>query len=320
MSTPDLYPTGNPHDPDERGLLVGVGAQYTVHDLGNGRVSKIPNNFDGSRRFVGGWGTHFDAAYANAPNEMTIGGRDIAVPHVLRLTARYPLLYEALGRPSAGLGGGFTQDKVVPLSDAIPRRTDDEIRGYIEAYADLHLLCWRYGIAEGTLNFGSNNGLTESGRLVLLDFGEVQHDTTKAIGPLVREAAWETKDVFVNLFLPANLHDYYFSVMKDRLSGAFDRHWAAELDDLDRRVIQKPRVSESPEEIGPLVLALIERANREESWAIKGVSDEAMVALEACEWRHGFRLQNGLYEAAYACQGSVIELDDLPDNLRPGGP
>jgi len=320
MATPDLFPTGNPYDSDECGLLIGVGAQYTVHDLGNGRVSKVPNSFDGSRRFVGGWGTHFDATHANAPNEMTIGGRDIGVPHALRLAARYPGLYEALGRPKAMPGGSFTQDMVRPLSDVIPDATADEIRGYLEAYADLHQFCWRYGIAEAIFNFGINNGITDSGRLVLIDFGEVHPDTTKAIVFQVREAVWETKDVFVKMFLPENLHDYYFSVMKDRLTGTFDRHWAADLDDLDRRVIQKPRIRDNPEEIEPLVKALLKRANREEGWAIQGVSDEAMTALNACGWKHGFRLQNGLYKAAAACQGSVIELDDLPDDLRPDDP
>jgi hypothetical protein len=320
VPTSHLFPTGNPYDPDECGLLIGVGAQYTFHDLGNGRVSKVPNNFDGSRQFVGGWGTHFDATHANTPNEITIGGRNISVPHVLRLAARYPELYEALCRPQAGPGCNFTQDKVLSLADVIPDATDDEIRGYLEAYADLHQLCWRYGIAEGIFNFGNNNGITDSGRLVLIDFGEVQIDTTKAIVFQVKEAAWETKDVFVKLFLPANLHDYYFSVVKDRLSGTFDRHWAADLDDLDRRVIQKPRIREHPEEIGPLVEALLERANREEGWAIEGVSEEAMTALKACGWQHGFRLQNGLYEATGACENSVIGREDLPDELQPSGP
>lgn len=320
MATPDLFPTGNPHDPDERGLLIGVGGQYTVHDLGNGRVSKVPNDCGGSRLFVGGWGPHFDPTHANAPNEMTIGGRDTAVPHVLRLAARYPKLYEALARPRAGAGSSFTQDKVRPLSDVLPDATADEIRGYLEAFADLHQLCWRYGIAEAIFNFGINNGITDSGRLVLIDFGEVHPDMTKAIIFQVKEAVWETKDVFVKLFLPANLHDYYFSVMKDRLTGTFDRHWAADLDDLDRRVIQVPRIRDNPEEIEPIVQALLKRANREEGWAIQGVSDEAMTALNACGWKHGFRLQNGLYKTAAACQGSVIELDDLPDDLRPDDP
>ena len=320
MAKPDLFPTGNPYDPDERGLLIGVGAQYTVHDLGTGRVSKVPNDYDGSRLFVGGWGPHFDATHANAPNEMTVGGRDIAVPHVLRLAARYPKLYEALARPRTGAGGSFTQDKVRPLSDVLPDATDDEIRGYLEAYADLHQLCWRYGISEGIFAFGINNGIAESGRLVLVDFGEVHNDTTKTITSHVKEAVWETKDVFVKKFLPENLYDYYFSVMKDRLTGTFDQHWSADLDDLDRHVIQKPRIRDNLEEIEPLVQALLDRANREEGWSIEGVSDEAMTALKACGWKHGFRLQNGLYQAAGACKDSVIELDELPDDLRPGGP
>jgi len=47
--------TGNPYDPDQRGWLIGVGCQYTVHDIGQGRVVKIPNSQDGTRRFAGGW-------------------------------------------------------------------------------------------------------------------------------------------------------------------------------------------------------------------------------------------------------------------------
>ncbi|MDP6040633.1 MAG: hypothetical protein QGG64_18945, partial [Candidatus Latescibacteria bacterium] len=84
-SPEELSPTGNPFDPDECGVLIGVGSQYTVHDLGNGRVVKIPNSMDGSRGFVGGWRPDFSSHKSHIPIDITAFFRDESVPHVLRL-------------------------------------------------------------------------------------------------------------------------------------------------------------------------------------------------------------------------------------------
>ena len=40
VPTEEIPLTGNPFDPEQRGWLIGIGGQYTVHDIGHGRVAK----------------------------------------------------------------------------------------------------------------------------------------------------------------------------------------------------------------------------------------------------------------------------------------
>lgn len=110
--------TGNPFDPDQRGWLIGIGGQFTVHDIGQGRVAKIPNSQDGTRHFVGGWGPRAASIYhKHQPLPVKAYQMAYAVPHILRLAKRYPHLFEILAKPIASDGLGFTQDKVEPLEN-----------------------------------------------------------------------------------------------------------------------------------------------------------------------------------------------------------
>jgi len=312
FSVDDFSPTGNPCDPDERGILIGVGSQFTIHDLGEGRVVKIPNSIDGSRLFVGGWGPHLTGK-KHIPLEETAIYRGVCTPHVLRLAARYPRLSAALGQPRALPGMCFTQDKVRPLVDVIPTAKPDEIRDYIDGYADVCLLCWRYGVHEYILNFGMNNGLDAKNRVVLVDFGEAAFDTTH-VERMVERLHWETNSLWVEKFLPVEFHDHYFRAMKSRLSGrSFELHWASDLDELDRMVIRKPALCERIEEIPTLIEQILARANREEGWDISGISTEVLSLFRQYKWKgSGVELQNVLYRAAEACRGTVIQLDDVP--------
>ena len=306
----DLPLTGNPCDPDERGILIGIGGQFTVHDIGKGRVMKIPNSMDGTRRFVGGWGPHVAKMKKHRPLEETAVFRDKCIPHVLRLAARYPTLSEALARPLAMPGQCFTQDKVPPLLDLIPTVTPAEIRSYLDGYADVCQLCWRYGIHDYILFFAVNNAIDAQGRVVLLDFGEAVFDTA-VVARFAERREWETKDALLKGFLPSEYHEHYFQAMMSRLSGDnFERHWAADLDDLDRAIIRRPGLGERMEEIPRLVEQLPERANREEGWEISGVSAEVLSLFRGFTWKgSGVELQNVLYRAAEKCRGHTIQLD-----------
>ena len=313
MLTDQLPLTGNPHDPDQRGELIGIGGQYTVHDIGGGRVIKIPNSMDGSRSFIGGWGPHVRDMKRHFPLEETAQHRNHCIPHVLRLAARYPVLYEALARPTATPGLCFTQDKVQPIRDLVPSASPDEIRGYLDGYADVCQLCWLYGIHDAILFFVVNNALDAKGNVVFVDFGEVILDTDFMASAAERRS-WETKDALLKGFLPDEYHAYYFQAMRDRLSGDnFQRHWAADLDDLDRDIIRGPKLKNRREDIPGLVEQILERANREEGWERKGVVPDVMDLLCACRWGgSGVGLQNVLYRGAASCRGTIIQLDDMP--------
>jgi hypothetical protein len=328
--------TGNPCDPDDRGELIGIGGQYTVHDIGHGRVMKIPNSIDGSRRFVGGWRPEVSQmTNRHMPLWETAFYRELCVPHVLRLTARYPALYEIMARPEAKPGLCFTQDKVQPIKESIVESEPNQIRRYLDATADIYQLLWRYGIHDYICFFWVNNAIDAEGKVVYLDFGETAFDTTRVSAHI--KSDWVKKGVLIKN-LSADLQDYYIQVMKDRLFGDnFEQHWATELDDVDRLVIKSPKLHERPEDITPLVEQILERANREEGWNIRGVSAAVGELFHSYQWTgiidgvseelaeklrgynysgSGVELQNALYRAAAACQGTVIEIDDLPNYLQ----
>ena len=317
MPTDQLPLTGNPANPEERGNLIGLGGQFTVHDIGNGRVIKIPNSMDGSRLFVGGYGPHVLKMKRHIPIEETARNRDSCVPHVLRLAARYPVLSEALANPSAASGGCFTQDKVHPLKELIPESSPSEIRHYLDETAEVYRLCWRYGIADYIFFFIVNNAIDARGKVVLLDFGETAFDTTW-VENFVKDRSWATKDVLIKKFLSPEYHEHYYKAITDRLSGDnFERHWAADLDDLDRTIIQKPILNERPDDIPILTDRILERANREEGWKIEGVSPNVWGLFRKYDWKgSGVQLQNVLYRAAETCSSTLIQLDDLPEYFR----
>jgi hypothetical protein len=309
----DFSPTGNPCNPDERGLLIGVGAQYTLHDLGDGRVVKIPNSTDGTRCFVGGWSPHFDATTAHCPNRETEYFREESVPHVLRLASRYQPLAVALGKPQVEPGNSFTQDKVSPLMHVIPTASPEDIQGYLNDLADLCLVCWLYGIHDRILNFGMNNGLDTEGRLVLVDFGETTFETWR-VAKAVASRDWNSKALWVEKFLPVEFHDSYFQTMNDRLSPQnFERFWGEDLSKLDRELIRSPKLIERKQEIPSLVEQIFERANREEGWDIGGASSEVLALLSQYPWTAcGHGLQNVLYRVSETCRGRNIQLEDIP--------
>ena len=151
------------------------------------------------------------------------------------------------------------------------------------------------------------------GNVVFVDFGEVILDTDFMASAAERRS-WETKDALLKGFLPDEYHAYYFQAMRDRLSGDnFQRHWAADLDDLDRDIIRGPKLKNRREDIPGLVEQILERANREEGWERKGVVPDVMDLLCACRWGgSGVGLQNVLYRGAASCRGTIIQLDDMP--------
>jgi DNA-binding NtrC family response regulator len=125
--------------------------------------------------------------------------------------------------------------------------------------------------------------------------------------------------------------------MKSRLSDRnFEQHWAADLDDLDREIIRQPILAERLEEIPSLVERILERANCEEGWQIKGVSLDVLDLFHRYTWYgsggttpelvgdylspgwtgSGVELQNVLYRAAEPCRGPIIQLDDLPPYIH----
>jgi hypothetical protein len=324
-SASDRHPTEN------RGTFLGAGGQYTAYDAGEGRVLKWPNSLEEATRILSSMSEMDPQEHAY----MVVHFRDESVPHVLRLATRYPELSSAMGHPmplpestftqndirqtSSLLGHprtrsdtGYSQDWVRPLASVFENTSPEETARILEDYANLQLLCWRYGVYDRLYNFAYNNGLDAQGRIVLNDFGEMSFDTTFVAAHVERQN-WRDK-YDVQHHLPEALHDTYHGIMESRLTKAnFERWWSSSLDTLDAEVIRRPPLSERKEDIPDLVVGLLERASCEAEKIVNAVSSEVLDLFCQYHWPAGaYELQNALYRAVAVCGTDVIQLTDIP--------
>ena len=319
------------HPTENHGTFLGAGGQYTAYDVGDGRVLKWPNSLEEATRIFSSMEEEDPQRFAH----MVVHFRDESVPHVLRLAARYPELSSAvghpmplpesafaqddirptstiLGHPQARPDTGYTQDWVRPLALVLQSMSREETTGILEAYANLQLLCWRYGVYDRLYNFAYNNGLDARGRVVLNDFGETSFDTT-FVAAHVEKQYWRDK-YDVQHHLPESLHDTYHGIMDSRLTKAnFDRWWGSSLDSLDVEVIRRPPLSERKDDIPDLVVCLLERASCEAEKTVNAVSSEVLDLFCQYHWPAGaYELQNALYQAVAVCETGTIQLTDIP--------
>lgn len=156
--------------------LIGQGAQYSVYNIGDSRVLKVLNSLDEAIAFY----RHREAEEENVVADGTQVRRTAirSTPHILRLSARYAELSDALGCPRAEDAFGYTQKKVRPLSEVFKEATPEEMCRLIDGFIGCYLVCWRYGLFDYIMNFLNNNGLDDDGCVVLIDFGECALSTS----------------------------------------------------------------------------------------------------------------------------------------------
>ncbi|MFT3926442.1 MAG: sigma-54 dependent transcriptional regulator [Myxococcales bacterium] len=90
---------------------------------------------------------------------------------------------------------------------------------------------------------------------------------------------------------------------------------------LDALSLQVPPLRERQEEIRPLAELFLEEARERWTAPAKVFSAEALDALDEFDWPGNVRqLRNAVERAAVACEGSLIQLEDLPEYLHHRSP
>jgi transcriptional regulator with PAS, ATPase and Fis domain len=83
--------------------------------------------------------------------------------------------------------------------------------------------------------------------------------------------------------------------------------------------IHLPALRDRSEDIDPLVQYFLRQFNTKLKKEIKGLDPEAMAALRGYSWPGNIRqLENVLERAALMCEGNVLRLVDLPEEVRGG--
>ena len=292
--------------------LIGRGAQYSVYDIGDSRVLKVLNSLDESIAFF----RHREAEEENAVADGT-QVRDTAirsVPHILRLSARYPILSDALGCPRAAPALGYTQEKVLPLSDVFEKATPEEMCRLIDGFIDCYLLCWQYGVYDYLMNLLGNNGLDANGRVVQIDFGECALRTS-TVSDAVFSPDWGFNSHHLGPHVPDDINEYFVRNLNQRATvDSFRALWGRGLNSLDRTVISGPYgfCERSDDDMVALVEQLVERAARESAIPIRGVAPKVMDSFRTFDARV-FELDTLIHESVARCKTEIMQ----PEDLRP---
>lgn len=157
---------------------LGEGWQYTVYDLGNGRVRK---KYNAPLRSV--WIILKDII----PGELA-GMRKIAqyIPDLKKKAlqsfdalASSSIPKEWLANPARVNGLDYEQDKVVPLADLFAKYSLPESKALIDEFIEFNQRLMRYRLIDKFFNMTKNFGKNKRGEIVLMDLGELESNVQK---------------------------------------------------------------------------------------------------------------------------------------------
>lgn len=189
---------------------IGQGWQYTVYDLGNGKVLKKFHSW-----------TH---AYLVILKEIFPFTNDslFEIPAFIKdMKDKADESFEILKRknvPSEWMANpkflnkyDFEQDKVTPLHDTFKNSSTEEIKKYIDDFIVLNKKLLELGLIDKSFNITKNYGLDHNGNIVLIDIGEIFDDPDK-IKNQFKNRAWDKSYVSGNIE-DIEAREYFISEM-----------------------------------------------------------------------------------------------------------
>jgi hypothetical protein len=188
---------------------VGQGWQYTVYDLGGGRVLKryntwleaygvmLRDSFLHIRLPVVFFSRYYKEGKERALRSLTFIQNSTIDPAVF-------------GNPKLLEGSSYEQDNITPLRKYLATCTYEEGRAVIDAFAGFNLMLLQQSVIEMNCNVADNFGLNPQGKMVLIDLGEICTDKEE-IQSQIRKRVWSAADVVSGL--PAGLRSYFVEKM-----------------------------------------------------------------------------------------------------------
>lgn len=209
---------------------IGKGWQYTVYDLGNGRVQKRKYSkfFQFLHIYLDLLGTGNFFVFMEAWRERKrVEDDEKSSMQYLQNIANI-LDWGILGNPKFIETGIYEQDKVTPLDIIFEKVSIQEGKEIIDKYLKLMYRTWEYGFSDKIFNFTINNGLNERGEIIQLDFGELTSDKEK-MRRLINEKRWLKRASCQN-FPEGELKEYYRKIMDpETMLKKLDELWRTKL-------------------------------------------------------------------------------------------
>ncbi|MBU6299578.1 MAG: hypothetical protein KGJ79_06575 [Alphaproteobacteria bacterium] len=203
---------------------IGSGLQYTVYDLGNGRVFKRPATFLESYVRIFAWRFPFRKTSIWDVTREIRQKRARAALSLEWVRPLLPRISRELGNPVLYADLSYEQDRAVVVNDYLRNHTLAENKELVDRYVATLLRFWEHGFNDRTCSFCLNFGVDETGAVILLDLGELyfEKDTARQ---RVRLGHW--RDVHIDDDV---LNAYYRGAMKTAMTEAnVEMYWGRAL-------------------------------------------------------------------------------------------
>ena len=189
---------------------IGEGWQYSVYDIGNGRVLKKfhswPKAYWVILKTIFPFG---DDSLWKIPG--FIEGAKRMANTSFEILRRKHVPKEWIGNPKFVSQYDFEQDKVQPLHDVFEKADSSKARETIDKFVEFNKRLLAIGVIDKSFNITKNYGLNEEGEIVLIDIGEIFDDQIK-IERQRRNRAWE-KYYVARCIKGAEERDYFIKEM-----------------------------------------------------------------------------------------------------------
>lgn len=188
---------------------LGRGWQYTVYDLGNGRVLKKYNSTLWAYLIpLRDCFPYIRHPLWKIPSYVR-GCKETAQTSLLkvsqgRIEARF------MGNPVLKGGLDYEQDKVEPLQDYFRRASVKESKDAIDSFVRLNYLLLEKGMIDKSFNICKNFGKNNNGEIIIIDLGEL-YSSEAAIRRQREKRAWAMPYVLYSL--PKEVRVYFIEQM-----------------------------------------------------------------------------------------------------------
>jgi tRNA A-37 threonylcarbamoyl transferase component Bud32 len=170
-------------------MKIGQGLQFNVYEKEN-KVEKIPTSKRQIKQKLLLWTPSYllkPLALEKEANKVIKERKEI-IKELNKRKIKPSLLANLKIQKSK-----IEQDKVVPLGEKLKQPNQYKL---IDKYIKFIFKCWKNGFSERTFNLTINNGVTNKGDIILIDFGEItfkKEDVKKAIKIKRWKKSWSFK-------------------------------------------------------------------------------------------------------------------------------
>ena len=193
---------------------LGRGWQYTVYDLGNGRVSKKYNTkFQAYSIMLRQTFPSFRYPFWKIPRYHR-GCRDTALDSIKKIKET-KIDMALFGYPKVLNELDYEQDKAIPLHVYFKTLSLDEGKKRIDQFINLNQKLIKSRLIDKSFLIGKNYGLNSKGEIILIDIGEL-YSSDEAIKRQIARKPWDI--YYVTSTIPKKFRSYFVEEMNKNIN------------------------------------------------------------------------------------------------------